>query len=249
MILAFLLALLGLLQISTDPGPTAPAFTPRWTASSRTITITGPRPGRPAHVPGRDSSISHWNSLCRVVVPNGTVGTFEETAPIRGSYRVQGAMLTFQSRYPLDQPAYRIVIAPPPAPLEGGNPPPFFFFFFFDVKNIEGDRPCLIGCHRGQRRLSFVQGSSREPATVLPSLLGTHGPGGSVPAHAYHGLRGKAHRRRISRDRRGTVVERWPPVHTSLRPRDESSGASNPSRTLVRRFARGIAYILLIDRQ
>jgi hypothetical protein len=108
---ALLLVILVPLQSSADPGPAGPGVRAEIDRASRQITITGLDPAAVLQA-DRDNSFTRWSSLCRVVVNTGSGSKVPESLPIRGSYHVEGVTLTFRSRYPLDQPAYRVVIDP-----------------------------------------------------------------------------------------------------------------------------------------
>jgi hypothetical protein len=104
--LAFLAFLAG-----TDPGPAGPGVRAKVDRVSREITLTGLDPAALQQA-SRAESRARWEALCRIFVRASFGVKPEDAMPIRGTYRVnvQDATLRFRSRYPLDQPGYRVVI-------------------------------------------------------------------------------------------------------------------------------------------
>ena len=158
-------------------------------------------------------------------------------------YRVQGATLTFQSRYPLDQPAYRIVIALDPLP---------------------GRRKSLdVNEHRaGLDPSSDPRGSHRRsaPSFLRPGFFPRTCCGFTSTSRRPMG-RGEAYTHIHLMDSAGKPIadafleideELWSSDgrrFTLLFDPAGSSGGSNPSRSSVRSLREGNRYTLQIDRQ
>jgi hypothetical protein len=60
----------------------------------------------------RGTTAAGWQSLCKVAVRPAQGSPAAEFVPLLGSYQAQGSTLRFRCRFPLDQPAYRVVIEP-----------------------------------------------------------------------------------------------------------------------------------------
>ncbi len=72
------------------------------------ISIQGLDQAALARIDKENATPARWASLCGIFVRpgDGSPGSFDIT--LTGSYRVRGTTLEFVSRYPLDQPGYRV---------------------------------------------------------------------------------------------------------------------------------------------
>jgi hypothetical protein len=72
------------------------------------ISIQGLDQAALARIDGENPSPARWASLCGIFVRPDDTSSGSLDITLTGSYRVRGTTLQFVSRYPLDQPGYRV---------------------------------------------------------------------------------------------------------------------------------------------
>jgi hypothetical protein len=77
--------------------------------ASREVVIFGLDPAALERA-SRHASAAAWQSLCKISVSPAAGVPSGESVLLLGTYQAQGSTLRFRCRYPLDQPAYHIVI-------------------------------------------------------------------------------------------------------------------------------------------
>jgi hypothetical protein len=91
------------------------------TPSDLCVRVVADRPHREIAIHGLDPtalnksdddhlSSGGWASLCHIIVRPDQDPSARETVPLIGEYRIDGSILRFIARHPLDQPGYRAVI-------------------------------------------------------------------------------------------------------------------------------------------